>query len=446
MSRDLRGFLLKLQDSGLLRRVKRRVSSQYEIAALLKNTKGEMPLCFEQVDDYNCPLVAGIGGTRELMALSVGVSPCALPEALAMAIAAPLPVETVVSAPVQEHVIKAPFNLDEHFPVLRYNQLDPAGFLVSGVMVAKSVSGEKFYTSIRRMQYLGKNRSCLLVTSYEMRKQISRYEEIKEPMPVAFMFGVSPAVVLASQISTHYYNADKFAVTGALLGENSRTVKCRTVDLAVLADAEMILEGNLYPWRREKEGPFGELGGYYGEVSEQPVVEFSALTFRDNPIAQTILAGSCEEKLPEAIAREVALLAAVSQTVPCVKKVNVTMAGAGRFHAIIQLDKQTGADGKQALLSAFSADKDLKHAVAVDMDVDIFSPEDVEWAIATRVQADQDVFIISGAMGSPLDPSHLLRGVSAKMGIDATVPIGGRGYARTHIPGEENTNIEDYIS
>lgn len=443
--RDLRGFLTLLEERGLLRRVARRVSSEYEISALLKKTKGEIPLLFEHVDDYAAPLVAGLGGTRDTIAANLGIPADTLVAALSDAIVNPLPVRLVDHAAVHQNIISAPFAIDDHFPILRYNERDSGRFLVSGVMVAKDIEGKKTYTSIRRMQYLGGNRCCLLVTSYEMRKQIRYFEQAKRPMEVAVMFGVNPAVVLASQISTHLYDVDKFGVTGALLGQSMEVARCETINLEVLADAEMVLEGRLSPWIKETEGPFGELGGYYGGVSQQPVVEFSAMTFRDDPIAQTILASSCEEKLPEAIAREVALLAAIRQTVPGVRAVNITMPGVGRFHAVIQVDKTSPGDGKQALLAAFSADKDLKHAIAVDLDIDLFNPEEVEWAIATRVQADLDVFIIPGANGSPLEPSHLLRGVTAKMGIDATRPIGDPSFERTRIPGEDDMNIGDYL-
>ena len=97
------------------------------------------------------------------------------------------------------------------------------------------------------------------------------------------------------------------------------------------------------------------------------------------------------------------------------------------------------------LLAAFSADKDLKHCVAVDTDVDPFNPEDVEWAIATRFQADVDLLVMPGAMGSPLEPSHNLRGVTAKMGLDATAPVGNPAFERTRIPGEERIRLADYL-
>lgn len=446
MSHDLRAFLNKLEQNGQLHHVKRPVRSEYEISALLKKTDGKLPLVFEQVDNYACPLVAGLGGTRATLAASLGVAESEIPQVLAHAIVHPIPVRRVENAPVHENVVPAPFALDRTFPVLRYNEKDSGRFLVSGVMTARDVSGERLYTSIRRMQYLGENRCCLLVTSYEMQQQIRYYEQMRKPMEIAVMFGVSPAVVLGSQVSTQLYHCNKLDVTGAMLGEALDVVRCKTVDIDVLADAEMVLEGRLLPWEKAEEGPFGELAGYYGRVSQQPVVEFTAMTYRSNPIAQTILAGSCEEKLPEAISREVALLASVRQTVPGVRAVHITMPGVARFHAVIQLEKRTESDGKQALLAAFSADKDLKHAVAVDTDVDLFNADDVEWAIATRMQADKDLFIVPGAAGSPLEPSHNLRGVTAKMGLDATRPLHAPAFDRTYIPGEETINLKDYIS
>ena len=250
MANDLRNFLQVLTQKGLLKHVDRKVSSKYEVAALLKQSKGEIPLVFNAVDNYQCPLVAGLGGTREILALSMNVKAENLPIHLANAIVSPLPPKIVDNGAVHENIIKAPFSLDDFFPVLMYGDRDPARFLVSGIMLAMSMDGEQTYTSIRRMQYLGKNRCCLLVTSYEMKQQIKYYEEIKKPMPVVFMFGVHPAVILASQISTHSYHVDKLGVTGALLGESIEVLRAKTVDLPVMAQAEMVLEGYLYPWKK----------------------------------------------------------------------------------------------------------------------------------------------------------------------------------------------------
>jgi UbiD family decarboxylase len=231
------------------------------------------------------------------------------------------------------------------------------------------------------------------------------------------------------------YHTDKFDIAGALIGKSLDVVKCKTVDLEVLAEAEVVFEGRMLPHTREIEGPFGELAGYYGKQAPQPVIEISAVTYRNNPIWQTIHPSSHEELLPMAIVREATLLSTVRQVVPGIKDCVVTLNGASRCHAVIQIQKRHEGDGKQACLAAFASDKDLKHVVVVNDDVNIWDPNDVEWAIATRVQADQDIFIVPGAKGSPLEASHNLRGVSAKMGIDATYPLhAAEEFKRKSIP------------
>lgn len=429
----------------VMMRVKREVDPVYELAAVISK-KDRQPFYFEKVKGYSIPMVAGLGSDRGLMAESLGISEDQLIPKIIDSIVNPLPTTKVHTGPVQENVIMGDIQLDDLFPICTYNELDSGAFIVAGVLVVKDVTGKKRYTSIRRMQYFGGNRCGILITSPELFEQYTYYEQRGEPMEVAIMMGVVPAVVLSSQISTHWYHADKLNVAGAMLGASLPVVQCQTVDLEVLAEAEIVLEGRMLPHIREVEGPFGELAGYYGVQSPQPIVEISAVTFRNNPICQTILPASFEEMLPMGLVREVTLLSSVRQVVPGVKAVHITMAGVARYHGVIQIQKRTEGDGKQALLAAFASDKDLKHVVVVDEDVDIFNPAEVEWAIATRVQADLDVFIVPGAKGSPLEPSHNLRGVTAKMGIDATIPLRAKEYyQRKRIPGAEQIKLEDYL-
>jgi len=115
---------------------------------------------------------------------------------------------------------------------------------------------------------------------------------------------------------------------------------------------------------------------------------------------------------------------AVSKVVPSVKVVNLSNGGCGWLHAIISIDKLVDGDAKNALTAAFSAHPSLKHAVVVDADIDIFNPNTVEWAIATRFQANEDMLLIPNARGSTLDPSaDQETGATTKVGIDATRPL-----------------------
>ena len=442
---DLRTLAELYDRAGLLHHVSRRVSSENELMAVMKKTGGTMPVLFHKVDDYECPVVTGLGGTRALLAASMGITQDRLREHLASAITHPLPCQTVTQAPCQEKVIQAPFALNEYFPVLRHYEMDNGRFVISGMLIVKSEDGSRYYTSVRRMWYKGGSEMTLLITSREMQQQIALHERLKKPLDIALVFGLVPGMVLGSQISTHLYNADKLAVTGALLGAPLRVVHCKTVDLVVPAAAQVVLEGNCYPWEKHTEGPFGEMAFYYGKVADLPLCRFTCMTMQKKPLWQTFFPSGQEEKIPMAIAREVNLFDTVRMTVPGVREVYLTPGGAGRYIAVLQLHKETEGDGRQAVLAAFASDKDLKYAIAVDEDVNIYDPDEREWAISTRVQAEQDTFIVPRCLGSPLEASHNLCGATDKVGIDATKPLGAPKFARTHVIGEENIKLSDYF-
>lgn len=445
MISDLKELIEDYEQKGMLAHIRRQVSSEYEAMAVLKKTKGAVPICFDRIDSYSCRTVTGMGGTRRLLAASMGIGPEDLREHLTNAIIHPIPVTKVPAGRCQEKIMLAPFALDQFFPVFRHYERDNGRFVISGMMVAKNPEGSRVYTSIRRMHYLGGNKMTLLITSNEMKEQLEYFNRLKKPMEIALMFGLVPAVILGSQLSTYLYHANKLDVSGALLGKSLKVAACKTIDLEVLSEAQVVLEGKVYPWELQSEGPFGEMAYYYGRVAELPVCEFTCMSFQENPVWHTFFPSGREEKLPMAIAREVNLYQTVSMTVPNVKEVHITMGGQGRFHAVIKIAKRTEGDAKQAALAAFASDRDLKHVAVVDEDVDIFDPEDVEWAIATRVQADRDVFILSGASGSLLEASHLLHNTTAKVGIDATCPLGDNRFLRTKIPGEEKIDLGDYL-
>lgn len=440
----MRALLDDWESRGLLYRIKKEVDPRYELGAVINTKNGRQPFLFEKIKGYRSSLAAGLGGDRDLLADSMGISSSDLLPKLIDSIVNPIPTTLRATGPVQENLVTGDFDLADLFPIPTYHADDSGAYYVSGILVVKDLSGRKRYTSIRRMQYLGGNRTNILITSNELKEQYAHFEKLGEPMEVAVMFGIVPAVVLSSQISTHLYHTDKLDVAGALLGQSLDVVKCKTVDLDVLAEAEIVLEGRMLPHEREMEGPFGELAGYYGFRSPQPIVEFSAVTYRNNAICQTIFPSSDEEKLPMALVREATLFSTVRQVVPNIKAVHIPMGGVARYHAVIQIEKKSEGDGKQAALAAFASDKDLKHVVVVNDDVDIFDSDDIEWAVATRVQASEDIFIVPGAKGSPLEASHNLKGVSDKMGIDATYPLGKEElFKRTSIP--VKVTLEDYL-
>ncbi len=208
-----------------------------------------------------------------------------------------------------------------------------------------------------------------------------------------------------------------------------------------------MLEGQILPHVREPEGPFGEFPKYYGPRSDKEVVQITAVTHRNHPMFYTIVPAGYEHLLLGGIPREASLFQTIRQTVPTVRAVHMSAGGTCRYHAVVSIKKRNEGEAKNAIFAAFANSFDIKHVVVVDEDVDIFNMEEVEWAIATRFQADRDLVVVHGAQGSKLDPSTD-EGTGAKMGLDCTIPLQSEPmrYLRVRIPGFEKIELEDYVN
>lgn len=162
-------------------------------------------------------------------------------------------------------------------------------------------------------------------------------------------------------------------------------------------------------------------------VRQQPVVEIDLITHRRQPIFHALLPGGLEHRLLMGMPREPTIFAEVNKVVRCTG-VAITPGGASWLHAVVQIDKRAPGDGRAAIEAAFRGHGSLKHVWVVDTDIDIFDPLAVEWAVATRFQADRDLVIMSAQPGSSLDPSgeHVpgQKSRTAKMGLDCTIPWG----------------------
>ena len=371
MSGSMRSFLEQLKRNNALYRVKRQVNPRFELGALLKKTNGATPIFFEQVEGYPGAAVGGLCGSRDSLALALGVSRENLLSKITEAITCPGVTRLVTGGPVQENVLTSGFDVGRLFPVPTFHEKDSAPFVTAGIIMVKDPIHGRRFTSIRRMQLNGPDNLSILIESPGLLQQYYDSESRGKPLEVAVILGVHPAIALSSQLSTQTFGLDKMNVASALAGESLPMVKCRTVDLEVPAAAEIVLEGRMLPQVRHPEGPFGELMGYYGPQTMQPVVEISAITHRNQPIFWVVFPSSNEHKLPNALMREVILFNHVRHVVPSVKNVHITMAGGGRCHAVIAIDKTAEGQGKQAIFAALSSNKDVKHVVVVNDDVDI---------------------------------------------------------------------------
>ena len=223
-------------------------------------------------------------------------------------------------------------------------------------------------------------------------------------------------------------------------------VKCITSELRVPADAEIVIEGRVLPQVREFEGPFGEFPQYYGERAKRHVIEVVAVTQRKDAMFHTIVGGGLEHLLLGGIPREATLLAHLRRSFPNVRDVHLARGGVCRYHLYVQIAKRQEGEAKNIMMGAFAGHYDVKHVIVVDEDVDIHNPAEVEWAVATRFQADKDLLIVPESQGSKLDPSTR-NGVGAKMGMDATKPLDAEEmkFKRIRVPGEENVDLAKVV-
>jgi len=240
-------------------------------------------------------------------------------------------------------------------------------------------------------------------------------------LPVAICIGVSLGVHLAASMSPP---ADVSELSVAQALSPTPLVKCITNDLYVPADSEIVLEGRITK-QMHVEGPFMDLTETMDITRMQPIIEIDLITHRRNPIYHALLPGDLEHKLLMGMPKEPTIFNAVNEVARCTGVV-ITTGGASWLHAVVQIEKHGPDDGLRAIEAAFRGHGSLKHVWIVDTDIDIYDPAQVEWAMATRFQADRDLIVMENQPGSSLDPSgHHVPGAksrTAKIGLDCTIP------------------------
>jgi UbiD family decarboxylase len=214
-------------------------------------------------------------------------------------------------------------------------------------------------------------------------------------------------------------------VVGGLFGEPLEVARCTAIDLTVPAAAEIVIEGEILPGVREPEGPFGEFTGYFSRRSTEHVFQAKAIAMRTSPWFQSIGSGRAGDHITTlALVREAEIWNALRRVIPNVAGVHVPLSGTSSFSAYVAIKQGRPGEAKHVIPIVLGVDHYLKLVIVVDDDIDVFDESDVMWAVATRMQADRDLVTIGGSLGALLDPSADERGVTAKLGIDATRPFG----------------------
>jgi 2,5-furandicarboxylate decarboxylase 1 len=439
-SPDLRSWLQQLVATERLAVARDGVSLIDELAAVSKKLELAQAVLFPKPGGHTIPVVANLFADRSWIADSLHVPTDQLLSRFQHAVRHPLPWVEVTSAPVQE-IVHREVDLLRQLPIPKHNEHDSGPYITAALLIARNPKTGIQNVSIHRCQVSGLDRIGVLLLPRHTKHYFRMAEEAGEALEIALVIGVHPALILASQAITAL-DCDEMEIAGALLGQAVEMVKCRTNRVRVPAHAEIVIEGRILPKIREPEGPFGEFPQYYGPRADREVIQVDAITHRKNPIFHTIVGGGVEHLLLGAIPREATLLDHLQRSFPSVRDVRLTRGGTCRYHLAVKIEKTSAGEAKNIIMGAFGGHYDLKQVVVVDMDVDIDDPNEIEWAIATRFQADRDLVVVSGAQGSKLDPSSV-DGVSAKMGIDATKPLATEPmeFKRIHVKGLEDVDL-----
>ena len=421
---SFRAFIDQLKENGKLVEVPQPVSPRFEASRIAKKTKA--PVLFHDISGSK--VIMNLLGSRDELASMLGVPKEEIIKKLSE-VSPEGEVRIVSESPTLE-VIENEVDLTK-LPILTHFEKDGAPYITAGIVVSEY--GGVMNASIHRLMLAGKDKlAARLVPPRHTYLLHKKAVEKGEPLPVAIVIGCDPTIIYAT--STRVPVGKEFEYAAALRGAPVELFECSNG--VKVPHSEIVLEGYVDPVEKVDEGPFVDITGTYDVVRKEPVIRITRVIHRKDPIYHGILPAGPEHLLMMGVPYEPRIYRAVGE-VTTVKNVVLTEGGCCYLHAVVQIEKQTEGDGKNAIMAAFAAHTSLKHVVVVDEDINIFDPNDVEFAIATRVKGDMDILIIPNVRGSSLDPRGAPDGTTTKVGIDATkVLVEKENFERAVIPEE----------
>ena len=291
---------------------------------------------------------------------------------------------------------------------------------------------------MRRLMLRGRRESGVDLNSpSDLRAIYEASASAGKALPVAFVVGSHPIDHLAAVMRLP---SDDLALISSLREAPLPVVKCVTNDVRVPADAEWVLEGTIdAKGHVEAEGPYGEFLGYYGAVKRNPVFHLAAITRRRDALFQTSTIGGkylsrTDTAQLNAVRTEVMVWRALETAVREPIAVHATGSSGGMYTLRVALRQRVPGEARNAIAACFGALTNVKNVFVVDPDIDIFSDEQMDWAFATRFQADRDLMVMDGMRTVPIDPSLMGSRVGAKAGFDLTWPVGAASKLEMKVP------------
>ena len=302
-------------------------------------------------------------------------------------------------------------------PILKHYEKDSAPFITTSIAAARDPNTGVVGRGIHRMEYRGKNRMGMAIINPPL-ADIYKYHRARgERMPVTVTVGVDPVLFLSMALKAQP-GTDKLEAAGGLKGKGIKVVPSFDAPIDVPAGAEIYLEGYIDTADVRRDGPLGEISGYYMVNKESPTMVVNRLSYRPSPIYHALLPTSLEGDTYLTFVSQALIEETVKKQFPFIAAIAFVQKSFGS--SVVVTVKPVDRSRIRNLILSMLASPMIKKVVVVDEDVNGSDLREVEWAVATRCLADKDIVIVPGLQGQAIDPQaeHGL-GV-AKMGIDAT--------------------------
>jgi 2,5-furandicarboxylate decarboxylase 1 len=434
MAKDMRTFLRSLEEAKEVAHVAEEIDVDGEMARRLFTSR-EKALFFENVKDFPGWKVLGQApANMRHIGLALGVEPKQVVREMATRVENGLiPCQMVESGPVKDVILRGQDADLTKIPAHVAGEKDPGRFIAGGLCIVKDPETGRRNMAFHRLQVKGPRKMGMYMVEGRHTWLIyQKYEAMNKPMPMSVCIGHHPMMYFAAGYSGAL-GMDELEAAGAFLGEAIELTKCETIDLEAPSRSEIVLECEVPPGLRETEGPFSEFTGYYGGGEERPFVNLKAITMRKDAIYKAVQSsGHTESIFYNGLPQAVALFRDLRHVGNYVDLKDVSCNWGGTYTVVVQMTPRFFGEAKHVLLAALSSYYlHQKVAVAVDDDVDIYDPQDIAWSIATRVNPETDVSIISDVRGHPMDLSlpeirrpgfPIPQRNGSKMLIDATKP------------------------
>ena len=451
---SIQHFIDELEKAGELKRVKTEVDTNLEIAEILRRvsyTDGPAVL-FENVRNYEIPVLGNAFGSIKRLEIGLETKDFSeigqrivdmtkmeipsgvfnkirkLPELSKMSESFP---KLEKSGPVTDIINNSP--TFDKIPILKSWPKDAGKFITFGLVATKHPETGVRNLGVYRIQIIDDTHA--LMHWQKHKRGAAHHDLLKEKnnkIEAAIIIGGEPATVF-SAVAPVPEGLDKYLFAGITRKKGIKTVKCKTIDLEVPANAEIVFEGYVDAMDVRDEGPFGDHTGYYTPKEPFPTFTLTGIMQRKNPVYLTTVVG--KPILEDAYIGKVierSFLPLIKMLHPEV--VDFSMPPAGWFQglAIVSIKKRYPGQAKKVMMGLWGMGQLAltKMIIVVDSDVNVHNVNEVIWAITTRSDAARDTIIINNTPTDTLDPASPKVNLGSKLGIDATQKTLEEGFER----------------